>query len=232
MQAFRDTMQFCDLHDLGFNGLPWTYNNKQVGRKNVRVRLDRAMANQGWCNLYQDICVQHIMSSRSDHLPIILRSKKFEQKINPKRWPKYEYMWEREESLLNEVADTWSKCKKATDLADIKNNLQTTMDSLRTWSKAKFGGVDREITKLKKRLERLYSTNLHANNDEIQHVMARLDELLLREEMLWKQRSRVQWIKVGEQNTKFFHRKASWRAKKNKISVLKTSDNILLQDRE
>lgn len=63
-------------------------------------------------------------------------------------------------------------------------------------------------------------------------MTARLDELLLREEMLWKQRSRVQWIKVGEQNTKFFHRKASWRAKKNKISVLKTSDNILLQDRE
>ena len=40
MVAFRDTLAACDLQDLGFTGLPWTYNNKQMGCRNVRVRLD------------------------------------------------------------------------------------------------------------------------------------------------------------------------------------------------
>jgi endonuclease/exonuclease/phosphatase family metal-dependent hydrolase len=44
MENFRNVLSHCNLHDLGFTGLPWTYNNKQKGKKNVRVRLDRAVA--------------------------------------------------------------------------------------------------------------------------------------------------------------------------------------------
>jgi hypothetical protein len=51
-----------------------------------------------------------------------------------------------------------------------------------------------------------------------------LDELLLREEIMWKQRSRVSWLKHGDQNTRYFYRKACWRAKKNRIKRLKRED--------
>jgi endonuclease/exonuclease/phosphatase family metal-dependent hydrolase len=50
MENFRNVLSECNLHDLGFSGLPWTYNNKQKGRKNVRVRLDRATASPEWSN--------------------------------------------------------------------------------------------------------------------------------------------------------------------------------------
>jgi len=45
MMDFREVLSYCDLHDLGFSGLPWTYNNNQAGGRNVRVRLDRSVAN-------------------------------------------------------------------------------------------------------------------------------------------------------------------------------------------
>lgn len=44
MIAFRDTLETCGLVDLGFVGVPFTYDNKRAGARNVRVRLDRAVA--------------------------------------------------------------------------------------------------------------------------------------------------------------------------------------------
>jgi hypothetical protein len=54
MENFRETLSDCNLHDLGYSGLPWTYNNKQSGRQNVRVRLDRAVADPSWTNLFPE----------------------------------------------------------------------------------------------------------------------------------------------------------------------------------
>lgn len=44
MANFRVVFWDCNLFDLGFHGVPWTYNNKQASNKNVKVRLDRAVA--------------------------------------------------------------------------------------------------------------------------------------------------------------------------------------------
>jgi hypothetical protein len=62
--------------------------------------------------------------------------------------------------------------------------------------------------------------------------MEPLDELLYREEMMCLQMSPISWLKEGDRNTKFFHRKAATRAKKNTIKRLQNDDNQLTQDRK
>jgi hypothetical protein len=60
---FREVLSHCDLHDVGFFGLSWTYDNKQQGESNVRVRLDRVLASPTWSDWFSDVKVQHIVSS-------------------------------------------------------------------------------------------------------------------------------------------------------------------------
>jgi hypothetical protein len=72
MFEFRDILGHCDLHDLGVVGVPWTQDNKQMEEKNVKVRLDRAVALPAWLDWFPDASLKHNISSRSDHYPILL----------------------------------------------------------------------------------------------------------------------------------------------------------------
>jgi hypothetical protein len=63
MSDFREVLSHCDLHDLGFIGLSWTFDNKQERDHNVKVRLDRAVASPAWLAMFSEHCLCHLVSS-------------------------------------------------------------------------------------------------------------------------------------------------------------------------
>jgi hypothetical protein len=42
--------------------------------------------------------------------------------------------------------------------------------------------------------------------------------------------SRITWLKLGDQITRYFHRKATWRAKKNNIQSNKKEDGQVVEE--
>lgn len=52
-------------------------------------------------------------------------------------------------------------------------------------------------------------------------LILELDEQLRREELLWKQKSRVSWLSSSDLNTKFFHASIVIRRCRNQIVELK-----------
>ena len=74
MAGFRDTVDVCGLCDLGFRGVPWTFEKKVTGGSFSRTRLDHALASPSWCARYPDVEVEDLATVvTSDHLPILLR---------------------------------------------------------------------------------------------------------------------------------------------------------------
>jgi hypothetical protein len=221
MIDFRVVLSFCDLHDLDFQGLPWTYDNKQKGVNNVRVRLDRDVASPSWLQWFPNAKLKHLVTVISDHCPILLNLDAGNSKAPVKRIARYEIMWERDDALSGEIKLTWEACRPANDLGDVVKMLQSIMGSLRTWSFNHFDSVNKEMENIKERLEQQSRSNVVTNQEEIDRLSKRMEELLYREEMMWLKRSRISWLKEVDRNTSFFHRKASCRGKKNKVEQTK-----------
>jgi hypothetical protein len=232
MRDFRETLSFCNLHDLGFVGKPWTYDNKQLGARNVRVRLDRAVACQGWMDCFPDYHVQHLTSPRSDHCPLLISLFKKTNGKPTHRINRYEDHWEKEASLADHIEQTWAMYRKPTNLGDIATNLSGAMDSLQSWSKQTVSSVVERIEKLRKELNRTStSRDIHSQRRR-REIEKEMNCLLEREEIYWKQRSRIEWLKEGDKNTKFFHKKSTWRKRKNNITKLKKDDGTIVDNAE
>jgi hypothetical protein len=72
MQEFRDTVEMCHLYDLGFSGPKFTWSNKRHDEYFTQERLDRAMANSAWIDVFPRNHVEVVAACNSDHLPLFV----------------------------------------------------------------------------------------------------------------------------------------------------------------
>jgi hypothetical protein len=196
------------------------------------VRVDRVVAASVWSDRFPGAKLHHLISGRSDHLSILLDVDQEVGLMQHTKIARYEIMWERESSLAAEIGSAWSSGRQVTHLGDVVYNLKGVMNSLQWWSREKFGAVTKELERLREKLEHLCSSDHAESEEEIKPTRQRMDELLHREEMMWLQRSRISWLQEGDQNTRYFHRRATARAKKKIIKGLRNEEGQLTQDRK
>jgi len=139
-------------------------------------------------------------------------------------------MWEREQSLGDVIMEAWDSGPAKTSLASFASALKGVMQSLHSRSWEKFGSVRRKIEELRTRLAELNGMMDDDSRAEARRTAAAMDEMLYREEMMWLQRSHISWLREGDRNTKFFHQKAIWRSRKNRIKRLKAENGQWCDD--
>lgn len=221
---FREVLSHCDLYDIGFTGLPWTYNNNQGGDWNVRVRLGRGVANSDWSLRWPEAVVRHLTSSQSDHKALLLDLCPTMRGPNGGSVFRCEIVWEREGMLGSVIEKALQRRNPGSDLGALAEALKIVTQDLREWSKAKFGHVTRRMEELCGVLESLERDDPIQNRASILTAKRELDEMLYTEEMMWMQCSRISWLREGDQNTNYFHQKARWRATKKHIKKLRRDD--------
>jgi hypothetical protein len=156
MRQFPECMEDCQLVDLGFSGPKCTWNNRQQGQGNIRVRLDRAVANEPFVQLFEDIQVENIITTSSDHYAVLLTPAIAGQRRNEESFNynfKYEAAWCRAADYKDTVERLWADGTEGLrDLQSTWSKLNGMANSLAAWSRESFGAPRKEIRKLEKRL--------------------------------------------------------------------------------
>lgn len=95
------------------------------------------------------------------------------------------------------------------ELAMIKLKIDACGKVLRVWGSSK---TNPNTKQLQKQLEKL---NTDESTEQLRaeffRVSKALDELLLKQENFWAQRSIISWLRHGDKNIQFFHSKTSQR---------------------
>lgn len=61
-------------------------------------------------------------------------------------------------------------------------------------------------------------------------LLSRYGEVLQKEEIFWRQKSRENWIREGDRNTKFFHSSVKVKRSLNRILSLRLKDGTSMDD--
>ena len=215
--AFRNWIHGAGLVDLGHNGPAYTWSNMQDGSANIAERLDRALATISWTMNYKNAVVFHLPRFKSDHSPILLKTRT-RQSVQKRKF-RSENWWLLKEGF-KEV------CYKAATIgnADWVNTRKSLKKEVKTWVRTS-KTPNQMIKEIESDMHKLNSVQPDQyDKEKVRELQAEHDRCLLMQEYYWHQRSRINWALFGDSNTKFYHASATTRKRRNSITAIQNSD--------
>jgi hypothetical protein len=220
MLAFNEAISSLRLVELLLRGCKYTWTNKQ--QNPLLERLDRFFSSNAWTTLFPKTFSSGLSRDTSDHIPCLITASTNVPRPQTFRFENY---WLEHENFIPVLQHAWQ--------------LQTMTDDSAKKISAKFKNLRRALKAWKSQLPNLAAAIQNAK-DQIQFfdmveenrdltlqewnfrwaVSNHLEKLLHQQRIYWKQRGKINWVKFGDECTKFFHANASSRHTKNYITSL------------
>lgn len=223
-RGFKDFVDNCGLTDLGFLGHPFTWQNNRTGEGLIQERLDRVLASHSWCNMYNHALVTLIFTVGSDYYALKLD-------INPNlpkmRTPfRFDARWADDDEAHDVIQLAWSTPVHGSSFFSVFKRVQSCQIALTNWKRRKRGDESSTVEGIKDRIFALSNGSNSPPIGEIQKLKWQLQQFWDKEEMFWRQKSRINWLQHGDKNRKFFHASVMQRRARNWISGIEKADGI------
>ena len=232
MFIFNEVIGHLGLLELPIKGRSYTWSNMQDIP--LLEQLDWFFTSVDWITDYPMTEVLPLARTASDHIPCLVSIKTTIPKSNLFRFENY---WLELEGFMECVESSWLTSSRKTHItAKIADKFKHLRMCLKRWQM--------NVSKLKLLISKC--NHVVFLLDELEEwrplfrqefnfrkiVKAHLEKLLHLHCMYWKKRCTIRYIKVGGENTKFFHAMATERHRRNSIASLKLPDGSVVSDHD
>ncbi|XP_057746216.1 uncharacterized protein LOC130965474 [Arachis stenosperma] len=216
------TLDDCELFDLKVTGRRYTWYRAVQASRNLAKRLDRALVNEAWMSMFPEGYSEILSRLHSDHCPILVRCHG-SPRVKGSRPFRFQAAWATHPSYKHVISKAWNQ-----EFGGVTERLKMVQQASLDFNSKIFGNIfvrknklEYQIDQIQRRLEVTDVLSLRIKEAELREDYNRL---LLQEELFWYQKSREQWVKYGDRNTKFFHLQTLVRRNHNRVHGLYVRD--------
>ncbi|KAH0867071.1 hypothetical protein HID58_074093 [Brassica napus] len=229
IKDFQDVVLKCDMMDIAQVGPTFTWTNCQAENP-ISKKLDRVMANSSWINAFPQSFATFESGGVSDHLRMHIQlrdmspsnAKPFKFFTNLTSHPRF----------LEVVGRIWHEAPplfhSRAALGKLQEKLKALKIEMRGLNRDFYGDLPERVkmafedlcAKQTEAMQSPQTSTFEAASDAWEHW----HHISGIEEQFYYQKSRVQWLGLGDMNSRFFHKVTQSRNLRNTIRRIVTSD--------
>ena len=191
------------------------------------VRLDHCLTNLDWTLRFKEATLIHQGCLKLNHRPLFL-CLEIPSHRNLHRLPfRFEAAWVMHAAFRNFVR---SHCRKDNGVDLWSGTMTEFTKDVKCWNQEVFGCIWKRKASLKRKLARLDARSkgrFDARAASKYNTWRGYEQVLVKEELHWFQKSRAKWLYLGDRHTKYFYGITIIRRRKNKYEMLKDENDLL-----
>ncbi|KAM0043987.1 putative RNA-directed DNA polymerase [Helianthus debilis subsp. tardiflorus] len=234
MRDFKECVQNLEVFDVNSSGFHYTWSQKPKKGMGILKKIDRVMANVNFTDEFPSSCAVFHPYRISDHTPCLLKLPGTRSsKPKPFKFPNFlAYKKEFGEMVKSE----WMKQIEGVPMFRVVKKLRALKHPIRSLL-YKQGNLHNKVKSLHEALDEIQAKVDQNPADEEgrqkeSELLASYQEALMDEERFLSQKAKVEWLKVGDSNSAYFHNSVKCRNHRSRVDIIKDTDGNLYEGAE
>lgn len=171
----------------------------------------------------------------SDHSPLVISIAENRRKGN--RPFKFFNYWMKDHSFGSITSNSWNQACTGSAMFQVSAKLKMLKPELKELNKKWYSRLSLRVQAAKEELGQFQTSIQHGQVDnqsrmKEKDLLQKYVQLSMAEEEFYKQKSGVVWLKCGDKNTSFFHRRVKANNARNKVMSIIGMDGVRVEGEE